>query len=174
MLVQTWIFAKVHQRHPRPPPPRRKTGRASSPFSGGAEPRGKLQSPESGRWIWWERKKIGAYPSSFPPSDPTSTATGAGTTRNAGENSLLKETFPGAKRTQWKPLTIRAGPLVSRLCMLHSQSDHAQTVCIPARWCSVGREESTICNVTCFRPYVPLTYGGFLCCWNCNLTNNSK
>ncbi len=59
------------------------------------------------------------------------------------ENSLLKESFPGVKHTQWKPLTMRAvGPLESRLCMLHSQSDHAQAVCIPAVWCSVGREET--------------------------------
>ncbi len=57
-----------------------------------------------------------------------------GTARNAGENFFIKESFPGAKHTQWKPLTMQAvGPLESRLCMLHSRSDHAQTVCIPAR-----------------------------------------
>ncbi len=58
------------------------------------------------------------------------------------------------------------GPLESRLCILHSQSDHAQTVCIPAHLMlcgqggtnnltSVGREEQT--NVICFHPYVPLS-----------------
>ncbi len=59
-----------------------------------------------------------------------------GTARNAGEVSLLKERLRGAKRTQWKLLTIRAvGPLESRLCVLRSQADHAQTV-YPRSKCS--------------------------------------
>ncbi len=59
---------------------------------------------------------------------------GASTMRSASENSLLEESSPGVKRTQWKPLTMRAaGPLKSRLCVLHPQADHAQTVCIPTR-----------------------------------------
>ncbi len=207
------------------------------PFLQGEEPQGGLPIPERGHWIWWERKKIGARPSSFPPSAiPTSIATAmpgvptkqatyqvvlpiiylhcfkakfrvrvgmdikkslkphedagstiwlvaffaidlcylsflmgdstiragstnrqnTGTVRNAGENFLLKESSPGAKHTQWKPLTMQ-GPLESRLGMLHSRSDHAQTVCIPLVWCSVGREEHTICNMICFRPYVLLS-----------------
>ncbi len=52
---------------------------------------------------------------------------------------------------QLKPLTMRAaGPLKSRICVLHPQADHAQTVCIPARdkaW--AGR---TVCTVNYFRP----------------------
>ncbi len=45
-------------------------------------PRGKkLQSglpiPESGRWIWWVRKKKGTRPSPFPPPDPSVIPTNA-------------------------------------------------------------------------------------------------
>ncbi len=54
--------------------------------------------------------------------------------RSARENSLLEESSPGAKRVNWKPLTMRAaGFLKSRLRVLRPQADHAQTVCIPAR-----------------------------------------
>ncbi len=56
---------------------------------------------------------------------------------DAGENSLLKESFPPpprAKHTQWKPLIMRAvGSLESRPCMLHSQSDHRKNCVYPAR-----------------------------------------
>ncbi len=164
-------LAKAHRRPPRPPP-QKKTGGASSPFSGGGrEPWGGLPIPESGRWIWWERKKIGAHPSSFPSSDPsaipTSTATApprwkrGRTVRNAGENSLLKESSQDAKCTQWKPSQCgqSAPSRVDSACFTpnHSQSYHSRTVCIPLVWCSVGREEYTICTWSAFHPYVPLS-----------------
>ncbi len=61
------------------PPPQRKTSGASSPLSGWKKPWGRLPNPESGRWIWWEREKIGDRPSSFPPPDPTAIPTSAAT-----------------------------------------------------------------------------------------------
>ncbi len=67
---------KAHRRPPRPPP-RRKAGRASSPLSGGKEPQGGLPNPESGRWIWWEKKKIRTHPSSCLPPDPSAIPTSA-------------------------------------------------------------------------------------------------
>ncbi len=78
-------------------------------------------------------------PSSFPPPDPSVIPTGAAAApprRMRGwhreerrEVSLLIESLRGAKRMQWKPLTMRAvGPLESRLCVLRSQADYAQTV----------------------------------------------
>ncbi len=79
-------FGKTH-RHPPCPPPRKRTGGASSPFSG-EKNREVGGISESGRWIRWERKKIGARPSSFPPSDPSaipmSTATTAPPQRKQG------------------------------------------------------------------------------------------
>ncbi len=109
------------------------------PLSEGKKPRGGLPIPESGRWIWWERKKIGTRPSSFPLPDPSP-----------------QRELRGAKHTQWKPLTMRAvDPLESRLCVLRSQADHAQTVCIPT--CNVawaGRHTQSITWTAFFRPYV--------------------
>ncbi len=78
MLVQTLSFAKAHRRTPRLPP-QRKTGGASIPFSRGEKPRGRLPIPESECWILWERKKIGARPSSFTPSDPSAISTNTAT-----------------------------------------------------------------------------------------------
>ncbi len=47
MLVQTLSFAKAYQRPPRPPP-RKKTGGASSPFSGGRIAGAGFWSPRAG------------------------------------------------------------------------------------------------------------------------------
>ncbi len=47
VLVQTLIFAKAYQRPPRPPP-RKKTGGASSPFSGGRIAGAGFRSPRAG------------------------------------------------------------------------------------------------------------------------------
>lgn len=50
-------------------PPRRKTGRTSSPLTGGKELQRGLPNPKSGRWIQWVRKKTGTRLSTFPPPD---------------------------------------------------------------------------------------------------------
>ncbi len=74
---------------------------------------------------------------------------------DAHENSLLKESPPppGAKHTQWKPLIMRSvSPLESRLCMLHSQSDH-RTNCVYAARDIAWAGRNTVCNVIYFRPF---------------------
>ncbi len=122
-------------------PPRRKIGEALRPPSEGKKPQNGLPIPENGQWIWQVRMEIGTRPSPFPLPNPIASPTNAAAAppqqkrgQHREESSLLDESSPGAKRTQWKLLTMRAaGPLKSRLCVLHPQADHAQTVCIPAR-----------------------------------------
>ncbi len=75
--------------------------RALSP--GGKEPQGGLPNPESGRWIWWEKKEDRDSPVFVPSTwsicdshersqrSALFSAKRAGTARNAGEGSLLKE-----------------------------------------------------------------------------------
>ncbi len=79
MLVQTLSLRKLIDVLPVPLLGRRQAERRALSLGGGREPWGGLPIPESGRWIWWQRKKIGAHLSSFPSSDPstipTSTAT---------------------------------------------------------------------------------------------------
>ncbi len=121
-------------------PARREIGETLSPPSEGKKPQNGLPIPENGQWIWQVRIEIGtrlcqiqlrALRMQLP---LRLSGSGASTVRSASENSLLEESSPGVKRTQWKPLTMRAaGLLKSRLCVLHPQADHAQTVCIPAR-----------------------------------------
>ncbi len=142
MLLQIMQLYKAYQR-PSRPPPRRKTGGASCPLSGGKKPRGGLPITESGRWIWWERKKIGARPSSYPPPDPsaipTSTATTppqrtrASTARNAGEGSLLKESplrasIHSDKRSQSGQSTPSSA---NSAC---SKADHTLDCVYPQQW----------------------------------------
>ncbi len=134
------VIYKAHWRPPCPPP-RRKTGRVSSPFSGGKKPLDGLPNPESGRWIWWEREKIGARPSSFPPPDPSAIPSSAATApprrkrdrhREERRWRLLPQRKPPRARIRSdKCLTKRAvSSLESWLC---SQADNTQTVCIPSR-----------------------------------------
>ncbi len=105
------------------------------------EPRGGLPISESGRWIWWEKKKIGAPPSSFPPSDPSAIPTSTATTPLRQKRSRYSKErwwklppqreFSGSEAYAVEATSMRAVcPLESRLW---SQSEHAQTVCIPAR-----------------------------------------
>ncbi len=72
--------ANPHRR-PSHQPPWRKTGGASSPLPGGKKPQSGFPIPESGRWIWWVRKKIGTRPSPFPQPDPSVNPTSAAATQ---------------------------------------------------------------------------------------------
>ncbi len=119
---------KAHRRPPHPPP-RRKAGRASSPLSGGKEPQGGLPNPESGRWIWWEKKKIRTHPSSCLPPDPSAIPT-----RAASAPPCSPRNGPAPWRMQVKALTQRTPPRASTQCpflFLHGQSapSRAETAC---------------------------------------------
>ncbi len=127
-----------------PSPSSEEERRSDKPFLRGEEPRGGLPIPENRCWIWWENKKIGARPSSFPPSDPSAIPTSTATAPPRQKWGRHREErwwklppqreFSGSKVYAVEALTMwEVGPLESRLCMLHSESDHAQTVCIPAR-----------------------------------------
>ncbi len=157
MLVQTMQLYKAYRRLSRPPP-RRKTGGASSPFSGGKKPRDGLPITERGHWIWWERKKLGTHPSSYPPPDPYAIPTSAATAppwQMRGQHhekhwwrlSPQRE-LSESKHTQWQTLTERAvSSLESWLCVLSSRPH-------------------TACNVICSRPSL-----AFKWLWG---TNNTK
>ncbi len=103
-------FVKIH-RHPPCPPPQKKTGGASSPFSGGKK-----------RGAGFRTQKAGAG------SDGK-----ARCCEDAGENSLLKESFPPGSEAYAVEATHNAGSRASRAvsaCFTPSQII-AQTVCIP-------------------------------------------
>ncbi len=135
-------FVKTH-RHPRCPPPRKRTGGASSPFSGGKNRSAGFRSQRVGAGSDGKGRRYGLarlhslhlIHLRFPRAQPLPlhlSGSGAGTVRNAGEKThSSKRVFsPGAKHTQWKPLIMWAvAPLESRLCILHSQSDH-RTNCV--------------------------------------------
>ncbi len=155
MYVQTISFAKVH-RHPPCPPPRRKTGRASSPFSGGKKPWGGLPIPESGSWNWWERKEIEARPSSFPPSDPSATPTSTATAPPWHNRSRHREErrwkLPPQREVSGSEAYTVESSRADSACFAPNQTTHKLCVS-PLVWCIVGTEEHTICNVICFRAY---------------------
>ncbi len=106
-------------------PPRRKIGEVQSPLPGGQRPQNKL--PESRQRIWQVRKKIGTFPFSIPPArsscEPNPTSGAAVPVRNAGESSLLKESFLGAKHTQWHSLTMQTSRADSA-CFAPKQTTH--------------------------------------------------
>ncbi len=84
--------------------------------------------PESGRWIWRVRKKIGTRTSPLPPPDPPANPTSAATTQPGRDQDqhCRKESLLGAKCTQWKMLAMLPREPT------RSQADHIQTVCIPS------------------------------------------
>ncbi len=173
MLVQTLSLRKLIDVLPVPLLGRRQAERrALSLGGGGREPWGGLPIPESGRWIWWERKKIGAHPSSFPSSDPSAIPTSTATApprwkRGRHCEERWSKLPPQREFSRMQSLRSgsphNAGSRPPRESTLHASlpitPNHTthETVCIPLVWCSVGREEYTICNVICFHPYVPLS-----------------
>ncbi len=78
MLVQTLRFAKAY-RHPPRPPPRKKTGGASSPFSEGRTA-GRASNLRDRALDLMGQKEDRGSPSSFPPSDPSAIPTNTATT----------------------------------------------------------------------------------------------
>ncbi len=136
-LVQTYVL-KIH-RHPPCLPPRKKTDGASTIFSGGKNRGAGFRSQKAGAGSDGKGRRFLIFPSN--PSASTTTAPPqrqrGRCCEDAGENSLLKGSFPpppGAKHMQWKPLIMRAvGSFESRSSMLHSQSDHRKNCVHPAR-----------------------------------------
>ncbi len=139
------LLITTHRCPPRPPP-RRKAGGASSPLSGGKEPQGGLPNPESGRWIWWEKKEDKDSPVFIPSTwsicdshersqrSALISAKRAGTARNAGEGSLLKERLRERARSVsfFSFFFTRAvSSLESCACSALKQTTHR--LCIPSR-----------------------------------------
>ncbi len=78
---------------------------------------------------------------------------------DAGENSLLKESFPPPGSEAYAvEATHNAGSRLPREPTLHASLPvrPSQKLCVSRSWYSVGREEHTVCNVIYFRPYLPL------------------
>ncbi len=159
---------KAHRRPPRPPP-RRKAGGALSPLSGGKEPQGGLPNPESGRWIWWEKKEDKDSPVFIPSTwsicdshersqrSALISAKRAGTARNAGEGSLLKERLRERARSVFFffVFTRAVSSLESCACSALKQTTHRLCVS-PAEKAFVCREEHTACNAICSRQVLVL------------------
>ncbi len=144
----TWANEGAEPRCSHIHPPWRMKREALSPF-----PQSGLPITGSGRRIWWVRKEIGSRPSPFPPTDPLANPTsadaapprrsGTSTAGNADEGSLLiKESLPGAKHVHWKKIAMRtAGALECRLCVLCSQAERAQAVCVTCSYVTfAGRD----------------------------------
>ncbi len=161
---------KAHRRPPRPPP-RRKAGGASSPLSGGKEPQGGLPNPESGRWIWWEKKEDKDSPVFIPSTwsicdshersqrSALISAKRAGTARNAGEGSLLKERLRERARSVFFFFFFflhgQSAPSRAALALLSSRQ-HTDCVYPQQRKLFVCREEHTACNAICSRQVLVL------------------
>ncbi len=155
MLVQTLSFVEAHRRPPRP------EAGGAGPFSRGRTA-GWASDPR--RWIWWERKKIGARPSSFPPSDPSAIPTSTVTAppwrkrgrhaRNAGENTILKE-FSG-NEVYAVEATTNASSRPPREPTLHASLPiRPRKLCVSRSFDVVW--EHIVYNMISFRPYVPLS-----------------
>ncbi len=118
-------------------------GRQSvEPLSGGKEPQGGLPNPESGRWIWWEKKKIRTHPSSVPTtwsicdSNESSqrsalfSAKRAGTVKNAGEGSYSKNASESEHAVSLFIFTRAVSSLESWNRLLCSQADNTHRLCV--------------------------------------------
>ncbi len=146
-------FVKIH-RHPTCPPLWKKTGGASSPFSGGKNRGAGFRSQKAGAGSDGKEEDRGSPV--LIPSILRVSGAGAARTLMKTPSSKRVPPPPGAKHTQWKPLIMRSvSPLESRLCMLHSQSDH-RTNCVYAARDIAWAGRNTVCNVIYFRPYLPL------------------
>ncbi len=78
---------------------------------------------------------------------------------DAGENSLLKESFPPPPPPGSEAYAVEATHNVGpRELTLHASLPvrPSQKLCVSRSWYSVGREEHTVCNVIYFRPHLPL------------------
>ncbi len=127
-MKQCLLIYKAH-RHPPRPPPRRKAGGASSPLSGGKEPQGGLPNPESGRWIWWEKKEDRDSPV-FVPSTWSICDSHERSQRSA---LFYRETGRHREERRWRLFTQRTPPRTSTQCLffLHGQSapSRAESAC---------------------------------------------
>ncbi len=127
-------FVKIH-RHLPCPPPRKRTGGASSPFSGGKNRGAGFRSQKAGAGSDGKGRRSGIarlnslhliHLRAQPLLRLSGSVAGAARTLvKTPSSKRVPPPPPGAKHTQWMPLIKRAvGSLESRLCMLHSQSYH--------------------------------------------------
>ncbi len=150
---------KAHRRPPRPP----QAGGASSPLSGGKEPQGGLPNPESGRWIWWEKKEDRDSPVFVPYTWSIC---------DSHERSQRKN-GPAPRGTQVK--AQRTPPRASTQCLfffffytgsqlpweltplaLLSSRQHTDCVYPQQRKLFVCRKEHKACNAICIRQVLVL------------------
>ncbi len=100
----------------------------------------------------------------FPSNPSTSTATAPPQRQrgrcceDAGENSLLKESFPPLPPPGSEAYAVEATHNAGREPTLHASLPvrPSQKLWVSRSWYSMGREEHTVCNVIYFRPYLPL------------------
>ncbi len=116
MLLQTLRFVKAHQ-HPPSHPPRKKTGGASSPFSGGKNHGAGFRFQRAGTGSDGKGRRWGSpvfIPSIWSICD-------------SHEHRKLppqREFSPGAKHMQWKPLTHKAPSRADSACFTPNQTTH--------------------------------------------------
>ncbi len=145
---------KIH-RHPPCPHPRKRIGGASSPFSGGKNCGVGFRSQKAGTGSDGKGRRSGIarlnslhliHLRAQPLLRLSGSVAGAARTLVKTPSSKRVPPPPGAKHTLWMPLIIRAvSSLESRLCILHSQSDHCKNCVYPTRdiaW--AGRNKQTV------------------------------